>query len=283
MFWDNEYILDLILSVLKSIRSLGTTALDYANRTNPQVLTVVDTIANYAVKPLASVLFALFAVMQFYKAMSYLNDIGAPQGGSLRFETLGITLAKIGIIYWIITGMDNVMWGLVAAGNWLVEKVQFYGSYGGEQDFTELEKTVSRMLDDANGFDKFAETLGISFNLMIISILVTVCTIIIFVLFYTRILQLLVMIALAPIPIVTLIHDEHRQIGISFIKSFVAVVLQGAVMVAIIYIYSHVIAYSMTNATSLTGMVWHAAGYAVVLIVALGTSGMLAKKLVSAI
>lgn len=283
MFGDDSYIMTLVLSTLASIHLLGQQALDYAVSASPQVLTVVESITNYAVKPLAFVLFSLFAVMQIYKVMDHLNSVGAPPGGSLRFETLGFTLGKIGFIYWVITAMDNFMWGLVAAGNWLIQKVQLYGSYGGGQDFTVLQEKVSLMLADKGGFQKFAESLGVMMNLTIINILVMVCTVVIFVLFYSRILQLLVMVAFAPIPIVTLISDEHKQIGISFVKSFAAVVLQGAVMVGIIYIYSHVITYSMTNATSLTGMVWHAAGYAVVLIVALGTSGMLAKKIVNAI
>lgn len=283
MFWDSEYILNMILSVLAMIRGLGQQALDYADVTNPQVLAVVDTISDYAVKPLASILFAMFAVMQFYKVMDMLNNAGAPQGGSARFETMGIMLAKIGIIYAIITSMKDIMWGLVSAGNWLIQKVVFYGSYNGAQDFDVLQKKITEILSDKNGFEIFAESLGVTINMMIVSMLVMICGLVVFVIFYARMLQIFVMIAFSPIPIVTLIHDEHKQIGISFIKSFSAVVLQGAVMVGLIYIYSHVVTYSMTNATSLTGMVWHAAGYAVLLIVALATSGMLAKKIVNAI
>lgn len=283
MLWDNEDFLTVVLSVLDGIRNLGQQALDYANAASPQVLTVVDTISNYAVKPLASTLFAMFAVMQIYKVMDYLNDIGAPPGGTARFEKLGFSLLKIGFIFFVITGMSNFMWGLVSAGNWLIGKIQFHGSYSGAQDFTVLEERIAEMLSNETAFQKFSETLGIGMNLLIVDLLIWVCGAIVFILFYARMLQILIMVAFSPIPIVTLIHDEHKQIGISFIKSFSAVVLQGAVMVALIYIYSHVVTYSMTNATSLTGMVWHAAGYAVLLVVALATSGSLSKKIVNAI
>lgn len=283
MFWDDEYILELVLSVLTKIHDMGANALDYADKTNPQLLSVVDNIADYAVKPLASVLFALFAVMQIYKIMSLLNDSGAPQGGSARYETMGFALLKIGFIYWLITSMSNVMWGLVSAGNWLMEKVKLHGSYKGAHDFTVLEDKIREMLQDKGLFQKFAETMGVNLNLSILGLAVQICELIIFILFYARLMQIFVMMALSPIPIVTLIHDEHKQIGIAFIKSFAAVVLQGAVMVAIIYIYSHVITYSMTNATSLTGMIWHAAGYGILLVVALATSGSVAKKIINAI
>lgn len=283
MFGDNESLLQQILSIIESIQNLGTDALEYAQNTNPQVLEIVDLIANYAVKPLASVMFSMFAVMQFYKAVAYLNDIGAPQGGSVRFETLGLTLGKIGFIYWVITSMSNFMWGLVAAGNWLMAKVQFYGNYKGQQDFTELEERVREILNKQNFFERFFDASNVNDSMKVISLLVTACGLIVFVLFYARLLQIFVMVALSPIPIVTLIHDEHKQIGISFIKSFCAVVLQGAVMVAMIYIYSHVITYSMRGAENLVSMVWYAAGYAVLLVVALATSGVLSRKIVNAI
>lgn len=283
MFGDNESLLQQILSIIESIQNLGTDALEYAQNTNPQVLEIVDLIANYAVKPLASVMFSMFAVMQFYKAVAYLNDIGAPQGGSTRVETLGLTLGKIGFIYWVITSMSNFMWGLVSAGNWLMAKVQFYGNYKGQQDFTELENEVRRILDNQNFFERFFDASNVNDSMKVINLLVTACGLIVFVLFYARLLQIFVMVALSPIPIVTLIHDEHKQIGISFIKSFCAVVLQGAVMVAMIYIYSHVITYSMRGAENLVSMVWYAAGYAVLLVVALATSGVLSRKIVNAI
>lgn len=283
MFWDDEFMLDLIVAVLERIQTLGATALGYSEAINPRVLDSLDNVVKYGVMPLASVLFAMFAVMQLYKAVSHLNDIGAPQGGSARFETIGMNLAKIGFVYWVITSMSDFMWGVVGAGNWFMNKIQTYGTYGNALDLSGLETSINQILDDENAFQKLLEVQGIVMNMNLVNILLMICTIIIFVLFYARMLQIYVMVAISPIPIVTLIHDEHRQIGISFIKSFAAAVLQGGVMLLIIYIYGNVVQYSATSATTLTGMVWHGVGYAILLVVALITSGPLAKRIVNAI
>lgn len=279
---DNEYILDSILGIIRDIQNLGQQALDYAQKSMPYVIDTVDFLTENAVIPFASLLLSMFAVMQMYKVISYLNDIGAPPGGSARYEQLGFTLGKIGFMFWLITSMKSIMWGLMSAGNWLMGKIQAIGSYHGNQDFTELEVSIRTILDQENAFTRFVEGMAIRDSLTVINLLVTVCGLIVFVLFYARMLQILVMVCIAPIPLVTLIHDEHKQIGISFLKSFMAVVLQGAVMVLMIYIYSGVITFSMGQSNTLTGMVWNAAGYAVLLVVALATSGALSKKVMAA-
>jgi len=282
MFWDDEFMLQLIVAILNRIQSLGVTALGYSEVINPHVLDPLDNVVTYGVKPLASVLFSLFAVMQMYKAVSYLNDVGAPQGGSARLETMGVNLAKIGFVYWVITSMSDFMWGVVSAGDWLIGKITLHATYSNALDFANLEESIRNILADENVFEQFFEMQGALMNTQMVDILLMICTVVIFVLFYARMLQIYVMVAISPIPIVTLIHDEHKQIGISFIKSFAAAVLQGAVMLLIIYIYGSVVKYSATTATSLTGMIWHGVGYAILLVVALITSGPLAKRIVNA-
>lgn len=282
MWLDDEQVLNRILEIIQSIQNLGQQALDLAQQSMPYVVDTVDFLTEKAVIPFASVMFSLLAVMQVYKVISSLNDIGAPPGGSVRFETMGVTLAKIGIMYWFITSIQDIMWGLVSAGNWLISKIQAYGSYRGGQDFSELEENVRRILKEEDFFTRFVDVSNLNDSLNIINLLVTACGLIVFVLFYARMLQIFIMVCISPISLVTLIHEEHKQIGISFLKSFMAVVLQGAVMVLMVYIYSSVITFSMGTATSLTGMVWNAAGYAVLLVVALATSGALSKKVMNA-
>lgn len=282
MWLDNEQILNRILEIIQSIQNLGQQALDLSQQSMPYVMDTVDFLTEKAVIPFASVMLSMLAVMQVYKVISSLNDIGAPPGGSVRFETMGFTLAKIGIMYWYITNMKDIMWGLMSAGNWLISKIQAFGSYRGGQDFTELEDNVNMILEKEDVFTRFIDVSNLNDSLNIINLLVTACGLIVFVLFYARLLQLFVMVCISPIPLVTLIHEEHRQIGVSFLKSFMAVVLQGAVMVLMVYIYSSVITFSMGTAASLTGMVWNAAGYAILLVVALATSGALSKKVMNA-
>lgn len=281
--WDTDMLKQMITSILVIIENLSQQALAYATSTNPKFLEFASIFSTYAIAPLASILFALFAMMQVYKAISTLNDIGAPQGGSARFETLGFLFVRLGFIYAAITLMSKFMWGLVAAGNWLMEKIHMTGTNGGAEGFESLQSRINFMADNTNAAQTTLQTMGSTLLLLLIYFLLLICSLIVFVLFYARILQILVMMAVAPIPIVTLIHEEHRQIGVSFIKSFCAVVLQGAVMILIIRLYNKIINYAMIEADSLIGMVWIATGYAVLLVVALAGSGALSKKILAAI
>lgn len=280
--WDTESVIELIASILTKIQNLGVGALELANNTSPYVMDAVDNITQYAVKPFASVLLSLFAVMQLYKAVSYLNDIGAPQGGSARLEVLGMTLAKIGFVYWVIQRMSDLMWGLVDAGNWLMAKVQAQGSYNGIRDFDNITYSVRRVVEENSDFKTFFDIIGANMNIWVVNLIISICGVLIFILFFARVLQIYALVAISPIPLVTFIHEEHKQIGISFLKSFMAVLLQGSIMVLYIYLFSSVVSARFVELHDINGMVWSAAGFAILLVVCMATSGAVAKKIVNA-
>jgi hypothetical protein len=280
-----DHLIKVILSHYIAIMSLGTRALKYANIVDNNVITKVKDISEIAVLPVASVLFSLFAMMQVYKLISHLNDVGAPQGGSARIEVVGLNLAKLGIIYWAIRKLSGLMWGISYAGVYLMEKIEETGYTGTKDNIDEMETIITKTVNDSwtspysRGFITFEQmvTLNIS-NIVIYALFI-----IVFVLFYGRMFQIYIMIAVAPLPLVTLIHDEHRQVGISFIKSFVSVVLQGAVMMAIIYIYSTLSFEGIVDTSGHWSLMWSLVGIGVLLVVALATSGALTRRIVGAL
>ncbi|MCM1062303.1 MAG: hypothetical protein NC452_18750 [Eubacterium sp.] len=55
---------------------------------------------------------------------------------------------------------------------------------------------------------------------------------------FARMFEIMVYTMVSPIPLSTFSSDEHRQIGIGFIKSFAAVCLQGLMIIVMFYTFS---------------------------------------------
>lgn len=273
--------------IIQEIAGLGTNALQMGQNIDERVVEYIDIFHRIAIMPVASVLLALFAVMQIYRMVSVLNDASAPQGGSARYETLGLTFVKIGFLYMLVLNMKDFIWGLVAAGNFLMQKIHEAGAHIQGIDSALLEESIRASIDNKNPAevigDLLASTFGIpSFLLVLCLLILKIAMLVVFVLFYSRLLKIYIMAALAPIPVVTFLHEEHRQIGVGFVKSFCATVLQGAVMLLCIYLYSAVISSTMFNMGNINTMLLAGMGIAALLVVSLATSGTLAKKLVNA-
>ena len=281
--YTKDEIIEKIYALFKAISELGTKALGYGNLSDDDVVSKVNDIAKNAITPVAAVLFSLFAISQLYKIMSYMNDIGAPQGGSARIETVGFSLAKIGFIYWVIKKLSTMMWGLSEVGVYLISLIGKEGGAETDQKLAELRPTIEYVVNDTVP-DKLQlwDSVGIFLLLLIAELTVAIVGVVVFVLFYGRMLQLYIMVALAPIPLTTFIHDEQKQIGINFIKSFAAVVLQGGIMMALIYLYSTISWTNIIPQDTYTGMVWGVIGIAVLLTAALATSGSLSRRIVNA-
>ena len=87
-----------------------------------------------------------------------------------------------------------------------------------------------------------------------------------------RFIQLYIYIAVAPIPIATLPNREWSQVGKGFLKSFVAVCLQGVILVLILYFFPSIATSMVTDiipANNGLNGIFSAAGSIIVLIGAL--------------
>ena len=79
---------------------------------------------------------------------------------------------------------------------------------------------------------------GLWFQTMLISIVSWALTICIFVVLYGRMIEIYMVTSIAPIPLATFAGEPTQSVGISFIKSYAAVCLEGAIIVLGCIIFS---------------------------------------------
>ena len=84
------------------------------------------------------------------------------------------------------------------------------------------------------GLDRLMKEIELMPSIFIAKVILVVTAIMIF----ARMFEIMVYTMVSPIPLSTFANDEHRQIGIGFVKSFAAVCLQGLMIIVMFYTFS---------------------------------------------
>lgn len=272
----------MIWGIINTVLTLGQVATDQAVQVSPTIQASINTIVDLGVKPVASVLISLFALLELFKMSTRADSYGLAGNGAARLEMLGLSLMKIGFIVYFIQNIGNLMWGLYDAGTQVMLSIQnVAGGTGGQisTKYSSLEKVVNFVAEQKYGtMDKLITLIAV----LPVLIIVMLCSIAVFVIFAGRIIEIYVLVALAPIPLSTLVHEEYSQIGKNYIKSFCAVVLQGAVIIVILSVYNVMIDSAIVDGSDISAIVWGMAGYGILLVFALAGSSAMAKRVLNA-
>lgn len=267
--------------MIEKVLSLGSYAMGQGTDLNHAIVTGINSIITYGVKPVGSILLSLFALMEVYKMSSRADTFGLSQNSSARIELTTLSLLKIAFVVYFLQNIDRLMWAIYDMGATLMANVNAVSLGGtGTINSAVTEDVIKRMVEDANlGFGDKIFTLA---GLLPVSFMIWICSIAIFVIFTGRMIEIYTMVALSPLPLSTLVHDEHRQIGINFIKSFTAVVLQGGVMIIVLKIYTIIIQNVVIDTANFDALAWSCFQYSLLLIISLVTSGQMAKRITNA-
>ena len=131
------------------------------------------------------------------------------------------------------------------------------------------------------------ETLGLGslLRLWLQSLLihVTMCAIniVIFVIFYGRMIEIYLLTSLAPIPVATLSNRELGNTGQNYLKSLFAVGFQGLLILVCVAIYA-VLIQGIAISGDPIGAIWGCMGYSVLLCFCLFKTGSIARSVFSA-
>ena len=103
----------------------------------------------------------------------------------------------------------------------------------------------------------------------------------IFVIVYARMIEIYLMVSLAPIPFATFGNREQSQIGQNYLRSLAALGFQGFLIMICIAIYA-VLVQTVAFSDDIIGSIWGVLGYTVLLCFSLFKTGSLAKSVMSA-
>ena len=123
--------------------------------------------------------------------------------------------------------------------------------------------------------------LGLYLQSFIVQTTMWVLGILIFVIVYGRMIEIYLMVSLAPIPFSTFGNREQSQIGQNYLRSLFAIGFQGFLILVCVGIYA-VLIQSVAFTQDIIASLWGVVGYTVLLCFTLFKTGGLAKSVLNA-
>lgn len=123
--------------------------------------------------------------------------------------------------------------------------------------------------------------LGLYLQSFVVQTTMWVLGILIFVIVYGRMIEIYLMVSLAPIPFSTFGNREQSQIGQNYLRSLFAIGFQGFLILVCVGIYA-VLIQSVAFSQDVIASLWGVVGYTVLLCFTLFKTGGLAKSILNA-
>ena len=175
---------------------------------------------------IALALLVLFFAISIIKTCTSFNDIKKPEHALKLF--IRFALAKVVVTY----GMD-LMLAVFKISQGMVSKIMSIANISGSTNAV-LPNTIVEAIEDVG----FISSIPLWAITLIGSLVVTVLSIIMIMTVYGRFFKLYLYTAIAPIPLSTFAGETTQQVGKSFLKSYAAVCLEGAIIVLSCIIFS---------------------------------------------
>ncbi|HOO80855.1 MAG TPA: CD0415/CD1112 family protein, partial [Lachnospiraceae bacterium] len=125
------------------------------------------------------------------------------------------------------------------------------------------------------------ELLDIFLMSFIVQFLVYILSALIFVIVYARMIEIYLMVSLAPLPFATFGNKEQSMIGQNYLRSLFALGFQGFLIMVCVGIYA-VLIQSIAFSSDIIGTLWGIVGYTILLAFTLFKTGSVAKSVLHA-
>lgn len=201
---------------------------------------------NGALKAIGYALLVLFFLMGVIKTCGSFTELKKPEHAIKLFVRFAIAKGVVSYGLDLMIALFNIIQGIInkimnTAGVTALTK-------------TTLPKTIEKAIEDCG----FFESIPLWAVTLIGSLFITVMSFIVVLTVYSRFFKLYIYTAMAPVPLSTFAGEPTQPIGISFLKSYAGVCLEGAVIVIACIIFS---AYAGSPPTinkdlTATTMVW---------------------------
>lgn len=201
---------------------------------------------NGTLKAVGYALLVLFFLMGIVRNYNSFQEIKRPEHALKLF--IRFALAKAAVTW----GLDLMM-AIFTIVQGIISKIIVSSGIIGQGDIY-IPQSMIDIIETCG----FWESIPLWAVTLIGSLFITVLSFIMILTVYGRFFKLYIYVAIAPIPMSTFAGEETSNIGKSFIKSFMAVCLEGAVIVLACVIYSMFVSSPPSVNTSATAVtqVW---------------------------
>ena len=243
---------------------VGTTPASFS----PAVFNMIRNLSENVIMPIAGILLTFIACYELIQLVISHNNLA-------NFETwiFWKWIFKTFVAVTLITNTMNITMAVFDVAQHVVNSAG--GLISGS---TAIDaSTLASMQSTLEAMD-IGPLLSIFLQSFVVQFLIYILSALIFVIVYARMIEIYLMVSLAPIPFATFGNKEQSHIGQNYLRSLFALGFQGFLILICVGIYA-VLIQSIAFSSDIIGSLWGVMGYTILLAFTLFKTGTIAKSI----
>lgn len=247
--------------------SVGMTPANFS----PAVFAMVRNISESVIIPIAGMILTFIACYELIQMLIDHNHLA-------NFETWIFFkwIFKTFMAVMLITNTFNITMAVFDVTQHVIN-----ASSGIISSNTAVDASALNMMEDRLMEMELGSLFGLFLQSFIVQVTMLALAIIIFVIVFGRMIEIYLMVSLAPIPFATFGNREQSNVGQNYLRSLLALGFQGFLIMICVGIYA-VLIQSVAFTDDIIASIWGVMGYTVLLCFTLFKTGTLAKSVMSA-
>ena len=246
---------------------VGTTPVNFS----PAVFSMIRNISESVILPIAGMVLTFIACYELIQMLIEHNNLA-------NFETWTFFkwVFKTFLAVTLISNTFNITMAVFDVAQQVISRSG--GLISGSTSVSDA--TLTAMQATLEGMD-LGPLLGLYLQTFVVQVTMLALSAIIFVIVYGRMVEIYLMVSLAPIPFATFGNHEQSHTGQNYLRSLFALGFQGFLIMICVGIYA-VLIQNLSFSDNIISSIWGVMGYTVLLAFTLFKMGSLAKSVFAA-
>ena len=246
---------------------VGTTPVNFS----PAVFSMIRNISESVILPIAGMVLTFIACYELIQMLIEHNNLA-------NFETWTFFkwVFKTFLAVTLISNTFNITMAVFDVAQQVISRSG--GLISGSTSVSDA--TLTAMQATLEGMD-LGPLLGLYLQTFVVQVTMLALSAIIFVIAYGRMVEIYLMVSLAPIPFATFGNHEQSHTGQNYLRSLFALGFQGFLIMICVGIYA-VLIQNLSFSDNIISSIWGVMGYTVLLAFTLFKTGSLAKSVFAA-
>ena len=246
---------------------VGTTPVNFS----PAVFSMIRNISESVILPIAGMVLTFIACYELIQMLIEHNNLA-------NFETWTFFkwVFKTFLAVTLISNTFNITMAVFDVAQQVISRSG--GLISGSTSVSDASLTA--MQATLEGMD-LGPLLGLYLQTFVVQVTMLALSAIIFVIVYGRMVEIYLMVSLAPIPFATFGNHEQSHTGQNYLRSLFALGFQGFLIMICVGIYA-VLIQNLSFSDNIISSIWGVMGYTVLLAFTLFKTGSLAKSVFAA-
>ena len=238
---------------------------------SPSIFNMIRNLSENVIMPIAGIILTFIACYELIQLVISHNNLA-------NFETW-IFFKWVFKTFLAVLLISNTMTITMAVFDVAGHVVNSAG--GIIQNSTDVDVYTYEAIQDVLNASTTGELFSIFLQSFVVQFLIYILSALIFVIVYARMIEIYLMVSLAPIPFATFGNKEQSMMGQNYVRSLFALGFQGFLIMVCVAIYA-VLIQNIALDTDIIGSLWSVMGYTILLAFTLFKTGSVAKSILHA-